>query len=66
VKSPDRYRAMETLCRRHAELDKKTAKTWLEEADLWSRLLKVEQRLKALGRVRPNAKREKRLPNLDA
>jgi hypothetical protein len=48
MKKPIRYAAMEELCRRHAELDKTTTTIWLEEADLWSRLAKVEQRLQIL------------------
>jgi hypothetical protein len=48
MKRPVRYDAMEELCRRHAELDKSTATIWLEEADIWSKLTKVEQRLRIL------------------
>jgi hypothetical protein len=48
MKKPVRHNAMEELCRRHAELDKTTATIWLEEADLWSKLAKVEQRLQIL------------------
>jgi hypothetical protein len=66
VNSPDRYRAMEMLCRRHAKLDKKTAKSWLEEAELWSKLKEIEQRLQTLRHVRPDAARGKRLPNPEA
>jgi replicative DNA helicase len=47
-----RYRAMEELCRRHAELDETTAARWLEEAELCSQLMKVEQRLQLVRRFR--------------
>ena len=60
MKSPAQYRAMEALCREHAELDKKTAKSWLEEADLWSNLMKVEQRLQILRKARPEIRQEKK------
>jgi hypothetical protein len=59
VKSPAQYRATEALCREHAKLDKKTAKSWLEEAELWSKLMKVEQRLQMLERARPEVRQEK-------
>jgi hypothetical protein len=57
MKNPRRYDAMAELCRRHAELDKSTTSIWLEEADLWSKLNKVEQRLQVLER--PDNRREK-------
>lgn len=60
MKGPAQYRAMEALCREHAELDKKTAKSWLEEADLWSKLIKVEHRLQILQKARPEIRQEKR------
>ena len=43
-----RHDAMEELCRRHALLDSATAEFWLEEAELWSKLKVVEERLKIL------------------
>jgi hypothetical protein len=46
------YVAMEESCRRHAQLDKTTAERWLEEAELWSKLMKVEHRLQLLGTTR--------------
>ena len=52
VKTIDRYREMEEACRRHAGLDKTTAAYWLEEAEVWSKLMKVEHRLQLLGAVR--------------
>lgn len=53
-----RYIAMEQSCRRHAELDKSNSERWLEEAELWSKLAKLEQRLQMLGKVRrPRAAR---------
>jgi hypothetical protein len=52
VKTIDRCREMEEACRRHAELDKTTATHWLEKADVWSKLMKVEHRLQLLGVVR--------------
>jgi hypothetical protein len=60
VKGPAQYRAMEALCREHAKLDKKTAKSWLEKADLWSKLIKVEQRLLILRKALPESRQEKR------
>jgi hypothetical protein len=51
VKTIDRYREMEEACRRHAGLDKTTAAYWLEEAEVWSKLMKVEHRLQLLGAV---------------
>jgi hypothetical protein len=48
-----RYRSMEESCRRHAQLDDATARSWLEEAELLSKLIKVEQRLQVLrNRIR--------------
>ncbi len=52
MKTIDRYREMEEACRRHAGLDKTTAAYWLEEAEVWSKLMKVEHRLQLLGAVR--------------
>jgi hypothetical protein len=52
MKTLARHRAMEDSCRRHAEFDKTTASHWLEEAELWSKLETVEQRLDLLRRVR--------------
>jgi hypothetical protein len=43
-----RYRQMELLCRQHADLDKKTADSWLEEAEIWSKLETIEHRLQLL------------------
>jgi hypothetical protein len=43
-----RYRQMELLCRQHADLDKKTADSWLEEAEIWSKLGTIEHRLQLL------------------
>jgi hypothetical protein len=57
---------MEMLCRRQAKLDKKTAQSWLEEAELWSKLKKIEQRLQTLRHVRPDEGRGKGIPNLEA
>jgi hypothetical protein len=48
VKSPVQYRAMETLCRRRAELDKARAKYWLEQAELCEKLSKLEELLEML------------------
>jgi hypothetical protein len=45
MKTSAHYHAMEQSCRRHAELDSTTAVRWLEEAELWSTLVKVEHRL---------------------
>ena len=42
-------RGMELLCRRHAELDEKTANAWTEQAELWARLAQVEHRLQVLS-----------------
>jgi hypothetical protein len=55
-----RYDAMEERCRRHAELDETTTSKWLEEADLWSKLNKVERRLQILKG--PDKRREKTTP----
>jgi hypothetical protein len=63
MKKPNRYDAMEELCRRHAELDKTTATVWLREADLWSKLAKVEQRLQIL-QAPDKAKKKPRLAGL--
>jgi hypothetical protein len=51
VKTIDRCRKMEEACRRHAELDETTAAHWLELAEVWSKLEKVEHRLQQLGAV---------------
>ena len=52
MKTIDRCREMEEACRRHAQLDETTAAYWLEEAEVWSKLMKVEYRLQLLGAVR--------------
>jgi hypothetical protein len=52
MKAVEKCRAMEGACRRHAELDKTTATSWLEEAEVWSRLERVERRLQLLGTIR--------------
>jgi hypothetical protein len=52
VKTIDRCREMEEACLRHAQLDETTAAYWLEEAEVWSKLMKVEYRLQLLGAVR--------------
>jgi hypothetical protein len=59
----DRYREMEKACRQHAQLDKTTAKRWLEEAELWLKLMQVEHRLQLLGGAdrRPRAAKSKSL-----
>jgi hypothetical protein len=58
-----RYREMEKACRRHAQLDKTTAKLWLEEAQIWLKLMQVEHRLQSLGGAdrRPSAAKSKSL-----
>lgn len=56
MKAFARYRAIEEACRRHAELDEKTASRWLEEAELWSKLVEIEYRLQILGEVQPGEK----------
>ena len=38
------YREMEALAREHAELDKKAAVRWIEEAEIWARLQVIEER----------------------
>jgi hypothetical protein len=58
VKIP-RYDALETISRRHAELDKITARIWLEEAEIYSRLKVVDHRLLKLRRAWPDVKKEK-------
>jgi hypothetical protein len=58
VKIP-RYGALETISRRHAELDKITARIWLEEAEIYSRLKVVEHRLLTLRRAQLYVKKEK-------
>ncbi len=42
------YLAREKMCRQHAELDKTTAGSWGEEADIWAKLAAVEKRLLVL------------------
>jgi hypothetical protein len=44
----NRYKQMELLCRQHANLDEKTASSWLVEAEIWSRLITIEHRLQIL------------------
>lgn len=40
-----RCHEMELLCRQYAELDSATPSAWLEQAELWSRLMIIEDRL---------------------
>jgi len=42
------YLAREELCRQHAELDKTTAGSWSEEAEIWAKLALIEKRLLVL------------------
>jgi hypothetical protein len=53
------YLAREKMCRRHAELDKTTAGSWSEEADIWAKLAVVEKRLLVLksNKSRPTKRR---------
>ena len=44
-----RCREMELLCRQYAEFDGATPSVWLEQAELWSRLMVIEERLHHLG-----------------
>lgn len=48
MKSLKNYLAQERLCREHAELDKTTADSWSEEAEIWAKLAIVERRLLVL------------------
>jgi hypothetical protein len=53
------YLAREALCREHAELDKTTAGSWSEEAEIWAKLALVEKRLLVLrnNQSRPTKRR---------
>ena len=42
------YLAREKFCRQHAALDKTTAGSWFEEAEIWAKLAQVEKRLSVL------------------
>jgi hypothetical protein len=44
----NRYQQMELLCRQHADLDERTAESWLAEAEIWSKLVMIEHRLEIL------------------
>jgi len=56
VKTIDCCREMAEICRRNAGLDETTAAHWLEQAEVWSKLEKVEHRLQLLGAVQCSAK----------
>ena len=43
-----RYRAFEALCRQRAKMEGKSSAFWLEEAEILSRLITVEGRLRTL------------------
>lgn len=43
------YLAREKLCRQHAQLDKSTAGSWSEEAEIWAKLALIEKRLLVLN-----------------
>jgi hypothetical protein len=44
----NRYQQMELLCRQHADLDERTAESWLAEAEICSKLATIEHRLEIL------------------
>ena len=48
MNSLENYLAREKLCRQHAELDKTTAGTWSEEAEICAKLVQLEKRLMVL------------------
>ena len=43
-----RYRAFEALCRQRAKMEGESSAFWLEEAEILSRLITVEGRLRTL------------------
>jgi hypothetical protein len=57
-----RYRALEAFCRQRAQMEGESSGFWLEEADILSKLITTESRLKLL-RV---GQEEKRPPDLGA
>jgi hypothetical protein len=42
------YRALEGFCRQRAQMEGESSSFWLEEADILSRLVTIEGRLKLL------------------
>jgi len=58
------YLTRENLCRQHADLDKTTASSWSEEAEIWAKLALVEKRLLVLKSEKngPSKRRNSRSP----